>query len=76
MRILHAKHILVKVDKTPSSMLLSYQQNAIVIINYGKMSNIFGQSAINIHCQQMTEKNPYVSFILEKKEAQRNEPLV
>lgn len=67
MHILHAKHILVKVDKTPSSMLLSYQQNAIVIVNYGKMSNILGQSAINIHCQQMTEKNPYVSFILEKK---------
>lgn len=41
MHILHAKHILVKVDKTPSSMLLSYQQNAIVIVNYGKMSNIF-----------------------------------
>lgn len=56
-----------RVDKTPSSMLLSYQQNAIVIVNYGKMNNIFGQSAINIYSQQKTEKNPYVSFILEKQ---------
>lgn len=57
-----------RVDKTLSNMLLSYQQNAIVIVNYGKMSSIFfGQSAINIHCQQMTEKNPHTSFILEKQ---------